>query len=58
MAFVLRYAEDLSPQEVALALGVSEAKARRAITRGRERVLSLAKAEPALVTYLRRRGDV
>ena len=52
MAFVLRYAEDLSPEEVAIALGVSDAKARRAITRGRERVLALGRREPALVTYL------
>ncbi|HEX4475497.1 MAG TPA: RNA polymerase sigma factor [Polyangiaceae bacterium] len=56
LAFVLRYAEDLSPEEVALALGVSEAKARRAITRGRERVLELGKAEPALAPYLRARS--
>ncbi|HEY2407442.1 MAG TPA: RNA polymerase sigma factor [Polyangiaceae bacterium] len=52
MAFMLRYAEDLSPQEVALALGISDAKARRAITRGRERVLALARQEPALLPYL------
>jgi RNA polymerase sigma-70 factor (ECF subfamily) len=52
MAFILRYAEDLSPQEVALALGVSEAKARRAITHGRKRVLALGQAEPALLPYL------
>jgi RNA polymerase sigma-70 factor (ECF subfamily) len=53
MAFVLRYAEELSPEEVAIALGVSDAKARRAITRGRERVLELGRREPALSTYLR-----
>lgn len=52
MAFILRYVEDLSPEEVALALGVSEAKARRAITHGRERVLALGQAEPALRPYL------
>jgi RNA polymerase sigma-70 factor (ECF subfamily) len=52
MAFILRYVEDLSPEEVALALGVSEPKARRAITHGRERVLSLGQAEPALLPYL------
>lgn len=58
MAFILRYAEDLSPSEVALALGISEAKARRAITKGRERVLALGQAEPALLPYLctRREG--
>jgi len=53
MAFILRYAEDLSPEEVAIALGVSDAKARRAITKGRERVLTLGRSEPALVAYLR-----
>jgi RNA polymerase sigma-70 factor, ECF subfamily len=52
MAFILRYAEDLSPQEVAIALGVSDAKARRAITEARARVLELAQAEPALLTYV------
>jgi|SRR5450755_1487257 len=53
LAFLLRYVEDLSPEEVALALGVSTAKVRRAITQGRERVLSLGQAEPALLPYLR-----
>jgi RNA polymerase sigma-70 factor, ECF subfamily len=53
MAFILRYAEELSPQEVAIALGVSDAKARRAITEARARVLDLARAEPALVAYVR-----
>jgi RNA polymerase sigma-70 factor (ECF subfamily) len=53
MAFVLRYAEDLSPEEVAIALGVSDARARRAITKGRERVLALGRREAALFPYLR-----
>ena len=53
MAFELRYVMDLSPPEVAVALGVSEAKARRAITEARERVLELARREPALAAYLR-----
>lgn len=57
MAFILRYAEDLSPEEVAIALGVSDAKARRAITKGRERVLSLGRGEPALLPYLRIRSE-
>jgi len=52
MAFILRYAEDLSPQEVALALGIADAKARRAITEGRARVLELARVEPALLAYV------
>jgi RNA polymerase sigma-70 factor, ECF subfamily len=55
MAFILRYAEDLSPQEVAIALGISEAKARRAITEGRARVLELARIEPALLAYVQPR---
>jgi RNA polymerase sigma-70 factor, ECF subfamily len=53
MAFILRYAEDLSPQEVAIALGISDAKARRAITEGRARVLELARVEPALIAYVK-----
>jgi len=57
MAFVLRYAEELSPEEVAIALGVSDAKARRAITKGRERVLLLGRGEPALSAYLSPRQE-
>jgi DNA-directed RNA polymerase specialized sigma24 family protein len=57
MAFILRYAEDLSPEEVAIALGVSNARARRAITKGRERVLALGRREPALVVYLQARSE-
>lgn len=56
MAFILRYAEDLSPDEVAIALGVSNARARRAITKGRARVLALGRREPALVAYLANRS--
>jgi RNA polymerase sigma-70 factor (ECF subfamily) len=52
MAFELRYVMDLSPAQVAVALDISEAKARRAITEGRERVMALARAEPALTLYL------
>jgi RNA polymerase sigma-70 factor (ECF subfamily) len=53
MAFELRYVMDLSPPEVALALEVSEAKARRAISEGRARVLELARREPSLAPYIR-----
>jgi RNA polymerase sigma-70 factor (ECF subfamily) len=53
MAFELRYVSELSPPEVALALGVSEAKVRRAITEARERVLEQARREPALAVYMR-----
>jgi RNA polymerase sigma-70 factor (ECF subfamily) len=52
MAFILRYVRDLPPPEVAVALGVSEATAKRAIAKGRERVRLLASREPALQSYL------
>lgn len=52
-AFVLRYVDDLSPAEVAVALGVSESTAKRAINKGRERVLCLAGKDASLSTYLR-----
>jgi RNA polymerase sigma-70 factor (ECF subfamily) len=53
MAFELRYVMELSPAQVAVALDISEAKARRAITEGRECVTALARGEPALAHYLR-----
>lgn len=52
MAFILRYVEGLPPREIALALETSEATAKRAIAKGRERVLLLASREPALADYL------
>jgi RNA polymerase sigma-70 factor (ECF subfamily) len=52
MAFVLRYVEELSSKEIALALDISEATAKRAVVRGRERVLLLARRELALRDYL------
>ena len=51
-AFVLRYVDDLSPAEVAIALGVSESTAKRAIAKGRERVLFHASQDPVLHAYL------
>lgn len=51
MAFLLRYVHELSPASVAIALEVSEATAKRAIARGRARVLRLAAREPALRDY-------
>jgi RNA polymerase sigma-70 factor, ECF subfamily len=51
-AFVLRYVDDLSPAEVAIALGVSESTAKRAIAKGRERVLFHASSDPILHRYL------
>lgn len=56
MAFILRYVNELSPAEVAVALGVSEATAKRAIARGRERVALLARREPALSGYVSATG--
>ncbi len=53
MAFILRYVQDLTPGDVAEALGLSETTAKRAIARGRRRVTVLAAREPALRDYLR-----
>lgn len=52
-AFVLRYVQDLAPNEVAEALGIPKGTAKRAISEGRRRVLLRAQKEPALVEYLR-----
>jgi RNA polymerase sigma-70 factor (ECF subfamily) len=51
-AFVLRYVEDLTPVEVAEALGIPKGTAKRAISEGRRRVLLRAQKEPALLQYL------
>jgi RNA polymerase sigma-70 factor (ECF subfamily) len=51
-AFVLRYVEDLTPAEVAQALGIPKGTAKRAISEGRRRVLLRARKEPALAQYL------
>ncbi len=56
-SFLLRYVEELSLPEVALALGVSQATAKRLLSRARERVLSLALTEPALAQYNAARSD-
>lgn len=50
-AFVLRYVEDLTPLEVAQALGIPKGTAKRAISEGRRRVLLRAQKEPALAHY-------
>ena len=52
-AFVLRYVQDLTPAEVAQALGIPVGTAKRAISEGRRRVLLRAQNEPALLQYLR-----
>jgi RNA polymerase sigma-70 factor (ECF subfamily) len=51
-AFVLRYVEDLTPMEVAQALGIPKGTAKRAISEGRRRVMLRAQKEPALAQYL------
>lgn len=56
-SFILRYVEELGPQEVAAARGVSLATAKRDIARARERVLFYAEKEPALSAYLRGSDD-
>lgn len=52
-SFILRYVEELGPQDVADARNVSLATAKRDIARARERVLYHARREPALSGYLR-----
>jgi RNA polymerase sigma-70 factor (ECF subfamily) len=53
IAFLLRYVEDLTVSEIAIAMQTSEATAKRDVARGRKRVLLLASKEPALSEYLR-----
>jgi len=57
LAFVLRYVDDLSPADVGLALQLSTSTAKRAIAKGRERVLALARREPALAEYAERLAE-
>ena len=52
-AFVLRHVHDLSPAEVAEAMGLPQGTTKRAISEGRRRVLLRAQKEPALAEYLR-----
>lgn len=52
-SFILRYIDDLGPQDVADARNVSLATAKRDIARARERVVYHARREPALSGYLR-----
>lgn len=53
-AFILRYVQDLSPSEVAVALGIPKGTAKRAIGTGRKLVLRKAKSSLALSAYLDR----
>lgn len=52
LAFMLRYVHELPPAEVAASLGVSPATSRRLVAKARERVVRLARSEPALERYL------
>jgi RNA polymerase sigma-70 factor (ECF subfamily) len=56
MAFILRYVEDLTISEIAVAMSTSEATAKRDVARGRARVLLLASREPSLCDYLKYLG--
>ena len=53
-AFVLRYIEDMPLHEVAAALGVSLATAKRCLARAQRRVLLLVERDPLLADYLGR----
>jgi len=55
-AFILRYVEDLTISEIAVAMGTSDATAKRDVVRGRSRVLLLASKEPALSDHLKYLG--
>ena len=52
-AFILRYVEDLTISEIAVAMGTSDATAKRDVVRGRARVLLLASKEPSLHDHLK-----
>jgi RNA polymerase sigma-70 factor (ECF subfamily) len=56
-AFVLRYVQDLTPAEVAQALGLPKGTAKRAMSEGRRRVWLRAQQEPALARYLRSKEE-
>ena len=55
-AFILRYVEDLTVSDIAIALQTSEATAKRDVARGRARVLLLAGKEPTLCDFLKYLG--
>jgi len=56
LAFVLRYVEDLTVSEIAIAMHISDATAKRDVAKGRAKVLLLASREPTLCDYLRYLG--
>lgn len=55
-AFILRYVEDLTVSEIAIAMRTSDATAKRDVARGRARVLLLASREPTLCDFLKYLG--
>ena len=55
-AFILRYVQDLTIAEIAVAMETSDATAKRDVARGRARVLLLASREPSLCEYLKYLG--
>jgi RNA polymerase sigma factor (sigma-70 family) len=55
-AFILRYVQDLTIAEIAVAMETSDATAKRDVARGRARVLLLASREPSLCDYLKYLG--
>jgi RNA polymerase sigma-70 factor (ECF subfamily) len=57
MAFVLRHIEGLPLDEVAQALDVSLATAKRKLERANERILKLAKKDPLLSEYVEREAE-
>ena len=55
-AFILRYVDDLTVSEIAIAMRTSDATAKRDVARGRAKVLLLASREPTLCDYLKYLG--
>jgi len=55
-AFILRYVQDLTIAEIAVATETSDATAKRDVARGRARVLLLASREASLCDYLKYLG--
>ncbi len=55
-AFILRYVDDLTVSEIAIAMRTSDATAKRDVARGRAKVLLLAAREPMLRDYLKYLG--
>jgi RNA polymerase sigma-70 factor (ECF subfamily) len=56
IAFALRFVEQLELTEVARAMGVSAATAKRRLSKGRERFLAQARRDPLLRAWLEERN--